>query len=145
MHKEESRFYSEKHEYKVLYKCSRGDWVCIKVVLFTFFFHSLFFSFFFLSPFQSLFQYSLLSLYTSTFLTSSPSISTSPPSSFDTCYLSHLKQVVEKTYLAVTCTVQVTFSSMRLIKLLSTIMWMQQATLGQKLPYCILTSTLFRF
>ena len=74
-----------------------------------------------LSLSSPLFQYSLLSLYTSTFLTSSSSISTSPPSSFDTCYFSHLKQVVEGTYLAVTCTIQVTFSSMRLIKLLSTI------------------------
>ena len=40
---------------------------------------------------------------------------------FDTCYLSHLKKIVEGTCLVVAYTIQATSSSMRLMKLLSTI------------------------
>ena len=36
LYKGESPFYSATNEYEVLYRCSRGDWVCIKVVLFIF-------------------------------------------------------------------------------------------------------------
>ena len=144
MHKEESRFYSKKHEYKVLYRCSQGDWICINVVLSTFFFQSLSLSlclslfppFSILPPFlvyfylphifmihfylTSLFFWHLL------FFTSEAS-GRRDLLSCNLYYSGHfLINAVDKT---------VVYHLMR----------MQQATLGQKLPYYLLTSTLFKF
>ena len=100
-----------------------------------------FFSLFFWSPFQC----SFLSLYTSTSITSSPSISTSPHSFFDTLLPFTFKEDSGRNLLicGLHCSGHFLINTVDKA-IVYHLIQMQQATPGQKLPYCPLTSTSFR-
>ena len=143
-YKEESGLYSEANEYQALHKCSRGVWVCIKsstVHSFLSMFFLLFlFSFFFI-PFPMLFPF-LIYLYlhhifTIHFYLTSLLFWHLLPFTFEedggrnllSCGLHYLGH-----FLINAADKAVVYHLMR----------MQQVTPRQKLPYCPLTSTLFK-
>ena len=143
-YKEELCLYSKTNEYKAPYRCSQGDWVCIKsgtiYFLLPMFFLLFLFSLF-LIPFPMLFPF-IIYLYFHHIFTIHFYL---PPSFFDTLLPFTSKEDSGRNLLICDLYCSGHFLINAADKaIVYHLIQMQHATPGQKLPYCPLTSTSFR-